>query len=60
MIVITGSAHAGVGRRSGSAEMRVGAVVIAHLPCPQLRGLSSPGRFFGSNRLETAQTGEHP
>jgi hypothetical protein len=34
MIVITGSADAGAGRRSGSAEMRVGAVIIAHLPCP--------------------------
>jgi len=46
MIVITGSAHAGAGRRGGSAEMRVGAVVIAHSPCPQLPCLSSPVLAF--------------
>jgi hypothetical protein len=33
MIVITDCVHAGAGRRSGSAEMRVGAVVIAYSPC---------------------------
>jgi hypothetical protein len=49
MIVIT-SARAGAGRRSGSAEMRVCAVVIAHLPCLPRQVLSSKGPLLGHMR----------
>ena len=54
MIVIT-SAHAGAGRRSGSAEMRVCAVVIAHSPCLPRSVLSSRGPpFWVTRQLETS------
>jgi len=46
MIVIT-IAHAGAGRRSGSAERRVCAVVIAHSPCLPRQVLSSKGPLLG-------------
>jgi len=46
MIVIT-IAHAGAGRRSGSAETRVCAVVIAHSPCLPHLALSSRGPLLG-------------
>ena len=46
MIVIT-IAHAGAGRRSGSAERRVCAVVIAHSRCLGDQVLSSRGTLLG-------------
>ena len=49
MIVIT-IAHAGAGRRSGSAEMRVCAVVIAYSPCLPQQVLSSGGTLLGHSK----------
>jgi hypothetical protein len=46
MIVIT-SARAGAGRRSGSAEMRLCAVVIAYSRCLPRQVLSSQGTLLG-------------
>jgi hypothetical protein len=55
MIVIT-SARAGAGRKSGSAERRVCAVVIAHSPCLPRQVLSSGLTLWG----HATQTGESP